>query len=223
MRDSTLKLQCWPGLARLWHRGELSAVIHAAGFSLALNSFLLTSFLWPGLANTPLRWTLGGVVIVWWLIGIRSNRSYLSQRVGVDSDSDEKLIEQFMIAQCHYLKGHWPESESILRQILRKNPRDVESGLLLSQVWRRGGQPEKALAQLSHLQKLDESLQWSTEISHEMQQIVAASAGDDPEGYADNADANPNELAAVSISEFSKTTEMSDVYANRDAAERRAA
>ncbi|MEC8862979.1 MAG: hypothetical protein VXX31_08540, partial [Planctomycetota bacterium] len=82
MRDSTLKLQCWPGLARLWHRGELSAVIHAAGFSLALNSFLLTSFLWPGLANTPLRWTLGSVVMVWWLVGIRSNRSFLSQRVG---------------------------------------------------------------------------------------------------------------------------------------------
>ena len=127
-----------------------------------------------------------------------------------------------MIAQCHYLKGHWPESETILRQILRKNPRDVESGLLLSQVWRRGGQPEKALAQLSHLQKLDESLQWSSEIEHEIHQIVA-SAGDDPEGYADSTNANPKELAAVSNSEFSKSTEMSDVYANRDAAERRAA
>ena len=128
-----------------------------------------------------------------------------------------------MIAQCHYLKGHWTESETILRQILRKNPRDVESGLLLSQVWRRGGQPEKALAQLSHLQKLDESLQWKMEIKLEVDRIEAYSAGDDPEEYADSVDRNPNELVAVNINEFSEETEMGAVYANRDAAERRAA
>ena len=223
MRDSTLKLQCWPGLARLWHRGEMSAMIQAVGFSLALNSFLLTSFLWPGLTNVPARWTLGSVVMVWWFVGIRANRSFLSERVGIDPDSTEKLTEQFMIAQCHYLKGHWPESETILRQILCKNPRDVEAGLLLSQVWRRGGQPEKALAQLSHLQNLDESLQWKMEIKLEVDRIEAYSAGDDPEEYADSVDRNPNELAAVNINEFSEETEMGAVYANRDAAERRAA
>ncbi len=146
-------------------------MFQAAAFSLLLNIFLLTSFLWPGLLGTPLRWTLGASVLVWWLIGVRLNRSFLSQSVEMERWSTPELTEQFTEAQCQYLRGHWTEAESILRQILRKNPRDVESGLLLSQIWRRSGQPMKALEQLGHLQKLDESLQWNMEIGREIRAL----------------------------------------------------
>lgn len=217
MGNSSLKLQCWPGLASLWHRGDLPSMLQAGAFSLLLNTFLLTSFLWPGLLGAPLRWTVGASVLVWWLIGVRSNRSFLFQSLEMKRCSSPELTEQFIEAQCQYLRGHWTEAESILRQIYRKNPRDVEAGLLLSQVWRRSGQPMKALEQLGHLQKLDEALQWMAEIGREVKALeVDLLEAEDSE--AEDRLGEDDEVRAVTeaIADTSETEVGSTAFSSHD-------
>lgn len=217
MGNSSLKLHCWPGLASLWHRGDLASMLQAAAFSLLLNTFLLTSFLWPGLLSAPLRWTLGVSVLVWWLIGVRKNRLFLSRSLGMERWSTPELTEQFMEAQCQYLRGHWTEAESILRQILRKNPRDIESGLLLSQIWRRSGQPMKALEQLGHLQKLDESLQWMMEIGREIKALeFDLSEAEDFEAEDGLGEEEEVEAATAEFTNASRTEVGSSAYSSHD-------
>ena len=64
----------WPGLPRLWWRGDWSGLLIAALFGLALNVSLVETFLTP--ENTSAGWKVGiwGVLAIFWLVCFRRGR-----------------------------------------------------------------------------------------------------------------------------------------------------
>ncbi len=100
-----------------------------------LNLVLLASFVRPGGAFTSWCWLGWALVVAFWTFGVwRAARHHASFRGVTWSDNQQDL---FIQAQTEYLKGHWVEAESLLERLIRLDPEDVESRLLLSSLLRR--------------------------------------------------------------------------------------
>jgi hypothetical protein len=154
----------WPGLPRLWWRGEWVALVSAVVFGAALNLVLVSSFIWPELL--PAGWAILGwltVAAVWCCCVIRSYRS-LSTLHDATPVVDRGL---FIEAQREYLRGHWPETESLLQRLTRCSPGDVDAQLMLATLYRRRGRIDEAQARLQVVERLDGAQRWQWEISHE--------------------------------------------------------
>ena len=136
----------WPGLPRLWCRGEWSSLAAAVAFGAALNLVLVSSFVWPELLPSSL-------VLAGWLLvlaacchfGDASRIAVLPELLCTARVDDRGL---FIRAQGEYLQGHWFEAEASLQQLLRRSPRDVDAGLMLATLYR-------------HTRRYDEALAWS--------------------------------------------------------------
>ena len=112
LRGTSILLQGWPSLARLWCRGDLRALPPAITFGVLLD-VLLMAVLWPDLLHASLKIGLGFVLAAWWCVGVWMNHQFLVQwRVPAHALSPE-LNQQFVDAQSQYLKGHWPETQII--------------------------------------------------------------------------------------------------------------
>ena len=77
-------------------------------------------------------------------------------------------------AVAYYLKGDWVESERTLVQLLRRNPRDVDAGLMLATLWRRAGRLDESARHLQRLRGMEESARWRMEIHRETELIARA-------------------------------------------------
>jgi thioredoxin-like negative regulator of GroEL len=82
--------------------------------------------------------------------------------------------DTFADAAEQYLKGNWFEAECGLRELLRRNPRDLEAGLMLATLLRHTGRLREAARQLDALQRLDGWEHWATEIVRERARVKAA-------------------------------------------------
>ena len=166
----------WPGLPRLWLRGEWSALAAAIAFGAALNLVLVSSFVWPELLPSSL------VVVGWLLVSgaccLSAIRSYRVLPVLLHTTRvDDRGL--FLRAQGEYLQGHWFEAETTLQQLLRHAPRDAEAQLLLATLYRHTGRAADAQERLRRLELLDGAQRWEWEIARERQLIATASARDD--------------------------------------------
>jgi hypothetical protein len=165
----------WPGLSRLWLRGDWSSLAAAVAFGAAVNLVLVSSFVWPEWLPVPLV-TLGWLTVmgVWCFSAIRSYRSLpeLSDTTGVD---DRGL---FLQAQDEYLKGHWFEAESLLQQVVRGSPRDVDAHLMLATLFRHTRRIDEAHERLRQLERLDGAERWRWEIAHERQLLESFTQSD---------------------------------------------
>lgn len=154
----------WPGLPRLWIRGDWAALVGAVMFGAGLNLVLVSSFVWPELLPPSFN-LIGWVVIgtIWLASVIQAYRSlpHLREPPRVD---DRGL---FIQAQAEYLKGHWFEAETLLRQLLRHCSRDADVLLMLATLYRRTKRYDEAEKQLDRLELLDEAEKWRAEISQE--------------------------------------------------------
>jgi tetratricopeptide (TPR) repeat protein len=197
MRAAPLLTCLWPGLSRLWLRGQWPGLLWAAAFGVLLNGALVASFVWPELLGP--NWNTGiwlTVVIVWAASAWRSCR-ILSELGDQPSRSADEL---FLQAQSEYLKGHWFEAESLLGRLLTHKPRDAEANLMLATLYRHTRRKEQAEQQLGSLQRLDSAARWHLEIRRERQQLDGMTE-DEKAGGRNEPDSTAATESPVSLSE----------------------
>lgn len=170
----------WPGLPQVCDRGSWAALGLAVGFTLLLNLVLVGTLLWsdflPVGART-LMWALTGLV---WVGSAVYSRFWDGGHAG--PGPSDRPGDAYPEAQELYLKGNWFEAERILAKLLKRNPRDLESRLMLATLLRHTGRRDEAARQLDRLERFEGSSKWVLEISRERQRLHAAEADDgDPD------------------------------------------
>jgi hypothetical protein len=176
MRFNFWILSLWPGLWHAW-QGEWRGLALAVCFAVGLNGALLSSFgilkvdagNWPHQPVTALSWLL---VLGLWSYGLlRVWRDWPAVQTKNDTNK-ESATEHFRQAQQEYLRGHWIETETLLRQLLRENSLDAEAQLLLASVQRRTRQWNQARKTLRALQETNPAAaKWLMEIEAELARI----------------------------------------------------
>ncbi len=182
MRWGRIWLCAWPGLARLWLQGHWRSLGVAVIFAVALNLTLIATLIWPALLGETYPLVAWPMLMVVWLVAALTSLQNVDRWSRVpeitvraaearSDDSAELADTLFIRAQREYLKGHWTEAATLLARQLQREPRDVESRLLLATLLRRRQQWEAAREQLSLLLRFDESINWKHEIDREQELI----------------------------------------------------
>jgi len=151
----------WPGAAHLWWRGAWSGLVLAVAWTVLLNVVLLATFLWT-------EWIPGNVLLTGWvaLAGIwifAAGATWRKQGI-LDETNTSETITIFREAQTEYLRGNWFEAESLLKQLVRNNRRDVEAMLMLATLWIHTERDAEARSELDNLACLADADRWSQEI-----------------------------------------------------------
>ncbi len=162
---------CWPGLARLWLRGEWTGLLWAVVFAVGLNFVLVANFIWPELLSTHVLAAAWLAVGIGWCVSVWRTYRQWPELTGsvVDHAEADDLFRQ---AQSQYLRGHWLEAETILVRLIRINPRDIEARLMLATLYRHSRQPQDAQQQLDILQRTEGAEPWAFEIAQERQLLT---------------------------------------------------
>lgn len=186
----------WPGLSRLWWRGEWSGLLAALSFALLVDFAVLSSFIWPQWMGSlpPLAaWlaigTIWSVSIYRALFAANQMKSVAASEVAaseVAASEPTEHVDLFVQAQAEYLKGHWVEAETLLKRLLSQSPRDLEALLLLATMWRRLKRCGDANRELQRLERIEGSQRWAHEIRRERSLLQRVDATD-PEGRAADA------------------------------------
>lgn len=166
----------WPGLTRLWLRGEVAGLLTAVGFALLLNFALVTTFVWPQLVSRHLpEWLVPAMawigVVCFWVAGLRAGAGVAAAMAKAALPLDAESTALLRQAQLEYLKGHLIEAESRLNKLLTRTPGDVEAWLLLASVQRRTKRPAEARQSISKLAELSGSVIWADEVQRELAKI----------------------------------------------------
>lgn len=179
-------MRFWPGLGGLLRYGRWSFLIISLLFALALNGFMVLNFYWTELLSGGGRWTVFfAFVISWAVLGAVS--SGITRRIEAVAKSDEKP-KHFQEAIIHYLKGNWFETECTLNAILRRNPRDIESMLMLATLYRHTARYAESLDMLAKVELFEESAYWFIEIETEkfrVREILKKEENNEPEEESD--------------------------------------
>ena len=166
MRGVSRITYLWPGLLRLWYHGDVIALAMAIAFAVLLNLLLVASFVRPGSALGSWSWAGWPGLVAFWAFGVwQAARHHASSP---DLGNAQNQQDLFIRAQAQYLKGHWVEAQSLLEQLIRENPRDIESHLLLSSVFRRSRRIDLSRRQLRQMGELPEAGRWRFEIQREL-------------------------------------------------------
>lgn len=194
----------WPGLPRLWWRGEWSGFVAAVVFAVGLNAALAATFIAPHWVGAT--WRLAGwtVLAVFWVICVHRGATRLSQIYAGDGRYNDALFGR---AQEEYLKGQWFEAESLLLRLVREEPADVEGRLLLATLYRHTRRPELAAAQLDQMSKYPHAARWAWEIRQErhwLQQTANETAA------AREASVSETSVSETSVSEHREEENSSD-------------
>ncbi|MCU0959041.1 MAG: hypothetical protein MUF48_02955 [Pirellulaceae bacterium] len=164
----------WPGLPRLWRRGDARGLAVAVGFSALLNLAVWASLLRTDAAPRAWSLTVWAVLGVLWTTGCwREVRQRSWSGVAERARCEEDL---FIRAQAEYLKGHWVESHDLLARLIESNPLDIEAQLLLASVHRRTKRIDLSCKQLRQVRGLQESGPWRFEIGRELALLDARTA-----------------------------------------------
>lgn len=199
MNWGPLILCSWPGLPGLWYRGQTSSLLLAVGFSILLNLALVSTFLWPWSLGETFPLVAWPIILLIWItsawVAYKTLPDWVSVPKIATPDTPQRSDTLFIRAQQEYLRGHWPESETMLRRCLHNWPRDIEARLLLATLLRHTRRLYDASAELENLLKYDESINWISEIRREQKLIELITAdermaadGDDDELVPTNND-----------------------------------
>ena len=144
------------------------------------------NFYWIDFLSSFAKFCVFGSVVASWL--------FLSAAASSDLKRYKKMLdidttgEAFLEAQTQYLCGNWFEAECCLKNLLKKNPYDVEALLLKATLYRHLRRFSEARKTLVELEKIDASLYWQDEIDLEKKNIVEDE--NEPED-AENGDVAP--------------------------------
>lgn len=154
----------WPGLPRLWWRGDGKALLGALAFAAAVNLGLVSSLVWSDSLPTWLL-TAGWIAIgvIWIGCVVHGWRSLPILR-GATGPAKEDL---FIRAQAEYLNRHWLEAEELLHELLAQQDQDAEARLMLATLYRHTGRLAEAGECLQRLARMDGGQRWGLEIARE--------------------------------------------------------
>jgi hypothetical protein len=159
----------------------------AAAFGAALNAALVTTFVWPEwfgaggsqAATIGMSWL---IVLGLWALGWFWLRRVVAEHLPTaDRDTRNELERVFQQAQHAYLKGHWIETETLLRQALSADRSDVEARLLLASVQRRTKRWGEGRLTLQTLLDDEGTARWRPEIETELKRIAELEAENNAE------------------------------------------
>jgi hypothetical protein len=182
MRALGLVAALWPGLLSAWMLGCWRALGLATSFAVALNLAIVATLIWPdwsggapvGLAGS-VAWLLVLGLWVWGIVKLRRDWPRLiAPRI-----DDPRIDGWFREAQHAYLRGHWSEAETLVRQIGERRPGDVESRLLLASIQRRTKRFAEARQTLDELSSAAAAARWRLEIGAELEQIAEEASEQD--------------------------------------------
>ena len=205
MSGANWLLCCWPGLPRLWSKGDWTSLAVALGFSFVLNLALIASFIWPKLLgpNFPLvAWSVVGIV---WIVSFLGALIAMRQPPGETlSDAPDVADDLFIQAQTEYLMGNWPETESLLLRRLQTHQRDVESRLLLATMFRHQRRLEDANQELDILDRFDDTLPWAEEVKRERELLERISLEEIDDSLSDDERMDDSETSNDSLDQSSE-------------------
>lgn len=164
----------WPGLSRLWLRGDWRGLITATAFAGLLNFALMASFIRPELVATPIKVTVWLLVAGFWIVATRRQLGRRTEFVATEHGLRQTDVEDdlFRQVQTEYLKGHWFEAETLLQRLLESCDEDVEARLMLATLYRHTRRLDEAEQQLQQLSQLDVERRWQEEIENEKQLLA---------------------------------------------------
>jgi hypothetical protein len=169
MRGASRITCLWPGLPCLWRQGDFSSLAEAIAFAALLNLALLASFFRSDVVSHVWRLGIWVSVVVFWLFGVW--RGFRQRTPVRDTEWAQNQQDLFIRAQTEYLRGHWVEAQTLLEQLIRRDPEDVESRLLLASVYRRTRRIDLSRSQLREIQDFEGAVRWRFEIGRELAAI----------------------------------------------------
>jgi hypothetical protein len=161
----------WPGLPRLWLRGNWTSLMVAVAAAAALSAALVLSFGWSELLGPEMRtavWSSLGAVWFSAAAVALARRKTLLPRAETAAPRDDPFSQ----ALDGYLQGDWFQAERKLAGILEYNERDIESRLLLATMLRHLRRFEEAERHLNLLVRFDGAEKWELEVGRERQRIA---------------------------------------------------
>ena len=166
----------WPGLPQIWKRGTWLGLAMAVGFAVLVNLSLMTSLIWSELTSPGMRiisWVLVGLI---WLASAAASYGWERTSYGCGQDSSRQQGQEAPLAEGlqYYLQKNWFEAERVFRQLLRRNSRDTDAGLMLATLLRHTERFEEAKIQLQRLGRIDGSEKWDLEIRQEQRMLDKA-------------------------------------------------
>jgi hypothetical protein len=167
MRTQALAAYLWPGLPQLWWRGDVRALMVAILFAVVLNFGLAATFVWPEMVSPGVRATTWLGVLAFWVIATWMGLREVSRLRRLAAQPAQQGL--FVQAQTEYLKGHWLEAETLLREILAVDDRDAEARLMLASLLRHADRAGEALIELNVLELSEAGRKWASEIARERQ------------------------------------------------------
>ena len=168
--QATSLLPClWPGLPRLWQRGDWWALLTAIGFAVLLNGALVCTFAWPHWLPTWATFVGWTAIAVTWAMSVWHEYHRLPR---FHSEQDAAGESLFAKAQHEYLNRNWFETESLLQQVLKDNNDDVDARLMLATLYRRTERVEEANDCLCQLERMERAGKWALEIARERNLIA---------------------------------------------------
>lgn len=163
----------WPGLSRLWLRGEWAGLVLAAAFAASLNLALVTTFVWPQLISRGLSpivtivaaWIL---VVGFWIVGWVDFRRQRARLPVVRTPAEiTAATSKLRLAQRQYLRGQYALAEQTVRQTLTPTSDDVELMLMLVSILRRTSRREEGLRWIDRITQLPAAGRWIAELESE--------------------------------------------------------
>ena len=172
----------WPGLPQLWTRGSWAGLTLAVGFTALSNALAAAMFVWTEWLPERAQWIalaiLASVWLLAWLEGRADWRRLLAELSAGEAatvDLAEQADRRFREAQAAYLAGDWVSAEQTLLKLLKQDPRDADSRLMLATLWRHEGRDDAATEQFDRLERLETAAKWRHEIAQERERMGAAS------------------------------------------------
>ena len=160
----------WPGSTGVMRYGLWGHLGVALLFGVICQLTIFLNFFWIDFLSTFTKVCIWGLALIAWLIlsvAASSNLKRFERTLGADSSG-----EAFLEAQTHYLCGNWFETECCLKNLLKKNPYDVEALLLKATLYRHLRRFSESRKTLAELEKIDASSYWREEIEFEKKAIV---------------------------------------------------
>ena len=171
MRVVFSPLSLWPGFVGVVRRGLWDQLALALLFSVLAQGTLFVNFFWNDYLSGYLRASTGvAFLIAWIFLGAVASGRLKRYEKSLLYDADGEL---FLEAQTRYLRGEWFEAECALKSVLKKNPNDAESLLLLATLCRHVKRFAEARQTLAALEKLEGADYWRYEIALEKEAIQA--------------------------------------------------
>jgi hypothetical protein len=155
----------WPGLPRLWLRGEWSAAFLAIGFSALVNLLIAATWGWTELLTLPVLLSGWSGTVLFWLVSVAAALREMPEFLRVPSS--DFASDLFRTAQGEYLRGNWFEAELALNRLLEHNPCEVDAEMMLATLLRRTGHAAEAHDRLNRLSMREGAVKWQFEIARE--------------------------------------------------------